>query len=178
MHTPFDQAKAAQAAGVFLHLAGGRLHYMVLIKLLYLADRESLLRNGCPITQDTYYTMKTGPVLNSVHDLLTHALTGEGGDWSKSISRPSIYEVGLSSDPGSDLLSKTEQEIIRNVFKKYRIYIRRPAEFVKLLHQILPEIVKVEDGSVPLETASILQAQLKAETSGPTLTEGTDSKTA
>jgi uncharacterized phage-associated protein len=178
MHTPFDQAKAAQAAGVFLHLAGGRLHYMVLIKLLYLADRESLLRSGSPITHDTYYTMKTGPVLNSVHDLLTHALPGEVSAWSKSISRPTIYEVALWSDPGTDLLSGKEEEIIRNVFKRYRIYIRRPVDFVKLLHQILPEIVRVEDGRVPLEIASILQAQLKAGTSGPTLTEGTDSKTA
>jgi len=67
----FNETKATQAAARFLHLADDHLNYMVLIKLLYLADREALVRWGRPITFDTYYTMKYGPMLSNVHDLIT-----------------------------------------------------------------------------------------------------------
>ena len=41
MHLQFDEAKATQAAAFFLQLRGGQMHYIKLIKLLYLADREA-----------------------------------------------------------------------------------------------------------------------------------------
>ena len=46
------------------------MSYMKLIKLLYLADREALLRWGRPITFDAYVSMDRGPVLSSVLDLI------------------------------------------------------------------------------------------------------------
>jgi len=42
MKLRFDEAKATQAATLFLKLRGGRMHYIKLIKLLYLLDREAL----------------------------------------------------------------------------------------------------------------------------------------
>lgn len=42
----FDEMKATQAAALFLELAGGRENYTKLIKLLYLLDREALIRQG------------------------------------------------------------------------------------------------------------------------------------
>jgi hypothetical protein len=43
-----DPEKATEAAAKFLKLRGGRMSYLKLIKLLYLLDREALLRWGRP----------------------------------------------------------------------------------------------------------------------------------
>ena len=43
---PFNQPKATQAAARRLKSRGGRMSYMKLIKLLYLADREALARSS------------------------------------------------------------------------------------------------------------------------------------
>ncbi|MGE0134681.1 MAG: hypothetical protein AB7L91_10365 [Dehalococcoidia bacterium] len=48
MQFVFDERRAAQAAAQLLELRGGRMPYMKLIKLLYWADRESLIETGTP----------------------------------------------------------------------------------------------------------------------------------
>jgi hypothetical protein len=57
----FNERKAVQAAGRLI-LQNGEMNYMALIKLLYLIDRESLLRFGRSITGDKVVAMKQGPV--------------------------------------------------------------------------------------------------------------------
>ena len=54
MRMRFNEKKATQAAARFLRLCKGCMNYMKLIKLLYIADREALLRWGRPITTDAY----------------------------------------------------------------------------------------------------------------------------
>src|SRR5678809_1346585 len=108
----FNEEKATQAAAQFLALAGGRLNYMFLIKLLYMLDREALLRWGRPVTNDHYVSLKYGPVLSSVHDLITEMpLEGETFS-SKHISDPSHYIVQLNSNPGYAQLSEAEEDLI------------------------------------------------------------------
>ena len=46
----FDERKAAQVAGRLISQGGGEMNYMALLKLLYLIDREALLRWGKTIT--------------------------------------------------------------------------------------------------------------------------------
>lgn len=50
----FDDRKAAQAAAYLLKLNGGKMDYRRLITLLYLADREMLLKHGRTITGDEF----------------------------------------------------------------------------------------------------------------------------
>ena len=45
----FNERRATEAAARFLKLRGGRMSYLKLIKLLYLLDREALLRWGRPV---------------------------------------------------------------------------------------------------------------------------------
>jgi hypothetical protein len=40
----FDEKKATEVAAFLLKMRGGKMSYLKLIKLLYLADRESLSR--------------------------------------------------------------------------------------------------------------------------------------
>ncbi|MGD0651719.1 MAG: hypothetical protein ABSA97_11370 [Verrucomicrobiia bacterium] len=46
MRSRFDEAKSTQMAGALLQLAGKRMNYMKLIKLMYIIDREALKRWG------------------------------------------------------------------------------------------------------------------------------------
>ncbi len=66
----FDEEKATEAAALILSLRGGQMHYMKLIKLLYLLDREALSRWGIPVTTDTYVSMDHGPVVSAIYNLI------------------------------------------------------------------------------------------------------------
>ena len=62
----FDERKAAQAAAHLLRRHGSSMPYIKLIKLLYLADRQSLIETGYTITGDRLVAMADGPALNRV----------------------------------------------------------------------------------------------------------------
>jgi len=49
------------------------MNYLKLMKLLYLADRESMRRNGRPISGDRYVSMDHGPVLSQTLNLINGA---------------------------------------------------------------------------------------------------------
>jgi uncharacterized phage-associated protein len=164
MQLPFSEVKATQAAGRFLELAGGTLNYMVLIKLMYLLDRAAMFKWARPVTFDEYYSMKNGPVLSEVHDLITEQRPPhENAYWSEHISAPSGYSISLNSPAGEDSLSEAEEELIQSVFEQYKSYISKPFELVDLLHKTLPEWTEITSGRVPLSHRDILKAALRSD---------------
>lgn len=62
--------KLIQIVSYILSKYGGALNYTKLIKLLYLADRKAFAQCGYSITGDTYVSMKNGPVLSGLYDLI------------------------------------------------------------------------------------------------------------
>ena len=48
----YREEKATQVAALFLRLNGGKIDYGKLMDLMYLAEREALIRWGRPITFD------------------------------------------------------------------------------------------------------------------------------
>ena len=157
MQLPFNEVKTTQAASRFLQLAGGKLNYMVLIKLLYMLDRTTLLSWGRPVTGDEYYSMKLGPVLSETRELITE-MPGDRNYWSSYISAPNNYSVEAIKDPGADALSEAEEEIIQQVFTEYGRYNAKPFDLVELLHKKLPEWTEVTSGRVSLPYHDILKA--------------------
>lgn len=113
----FRQDKATQMAAKFLTLSNKPLPYLLLIKMLYKADREMLLKHGKPITYDQWYAMEFGPVLSSTLDLI-RAGANESTYWSDHISTVG-YDVALKSDPGDDDLSRAEDAIIEQTFREW-----------------------------------------------------------
>src|ERR1022692_4336092 len=108
----FNEAKATQAATQFLRLRGGRISYIKLIKLLYLADREALIRWGRPITTDCYVSMDVGPVVSRIYDLIRDEPSPNSvKNWNKFIAGPDDYEVLLLGDPGSGDRSPAEVKL-------------------------------------------------------------------
>ena len=119
MRFRFNEKKTAQAAAHLLKLSGGRLNYMVLIKLLFLADRMALLKNERPITGAVMVSMKYGPVLSEVLDLINEGERG-GGPWVELVSPPNAYDVSLVVDePETDELSKFELRVLDLVYEKF-----------------------------------------------------------
>jgi len=161
MHPQFREAKTTQAARLLLSLRDGRMSYMKLIKLLYLADREALLRWGRPITFDTYVSMDRGPVLSHTFDLVTDGpRPGEESLWRACISPPDNYEVGLVGECGTDQLSEAEVGVLEEVFEEFGRRTRW--ELVDYAHT-LPEWTDPHGSAVPITYRDILVAGGKTE---------------
>jgi uncharacterized phage-associated protein len=160
MKPPFDQAKTAQLAGALLHLRGGRMHYMKLIKLMYLVDREAIIRWGRPITNDNYVSMPHGPVLSATLDLINEG-PDDGSPWHQVIERSTDpYSVRLKAKPSADKLSEEEQALIRNIFQEYGQMNRYKLR--DLLHKVLPEWQDPQGSALPITHEDILRAVNKA----------------
>src|SRR6202166_1243287 len=138
MRLPFNQAKATQAAAHLLRARRGVMNYQLLIKLLYLADRAALIRWGRPISTDRYVSMKHGPVLSNVFDLVNFgSLSEKAGSWSSMISNPSGYDVSLEreiSEEDFEELSVAERKLLDEIWGKYGALDEW--DLVDLLHDV------------------------------------------
>ncbi len=154
----FNERKAVQAAARFISHSGGEMNYLALMKLLYLADREALIRLGRPITGDKVVAMKHGPVLSRVFDLVSRKKRSlPASQWHKFIPRPNAYvcTVKFSDLPDVSALSEAETAIIDEVFARHRG--KSEWELVEFTHS-LPEWHDPKDSSVPIAYEDILRA--------------------
>jgi uncharacterized phage-associated protein len=162
MKPKFRETKATQLAALLLKMRGGDMHYMKLIKLMYLVDRAALLRWGRSVTCDSYFSMKHGPVLSRTLDLMTEGTPpGETSTWDAYISTPSEYRVHLKQEVPTDELSEAEEEVIKEIFDRFGGMNRW--ELVALLHKHLPEWRDPQGGSIPIAYRDILRAGNKTE---------------
>lgn len=137
------------------------MSYLKLIKLLYLADRQALLRWGRPITTDRYFSMDRGPVLSRVLDLATDGEDpGAPSIWANHIGEPSGYEIQLRTDPGRDELSDAEVSLLDEIFRDHGAKSRW--ELVRLTHK-LPEWKDPGGSAIPITYRDILRAGGKTE---------------
>ena len=160
MRTKFDEKKTTQLAALLLSLKGSsssQMHYIKLIKLLYLIDREALLKWGRPVTYDNYVSMNKGPILSRTLNLITdEQMPGQESYWLKYISEPHNYEVVLKSNPGQKELSDAEIDLAKKVFEKFGKMDRwQLIDFV--MHQ-LPEWEDPRGSAIPIEYKDILRA--------------------
>jgi uncharacterized phage-associated protein len=157
----FNERKATQAAAHLLRLRGGRMSYMKLVKLLYLADREALLSWGRPISTDRYVSMDRGPVLSRVLDLATDGEDpGTPSIWALSITEPSNYYVELKAEAGDDELSEAEIQLLDKVFAEHGRKSRW--DLVKLTHT-LPEWIDPQGSAIAITYRDILKAGGKSD---------------
>jgi uncharacterized phage-associated protein len=157
MQPRFREDKATQAAALLLRWAGGAMNYMKLIKLLYLADRTALVRWGRPITFARAVSMKHGPVLSEVLDLVNEgSRPGSHSLWNRAVSSPANYEVRLAGDCPADDLSDAEEAVLAEVFREYGPL--DPWPLVDLLHDTLPEWIPTS-GAIPIQYRDILSKE-------------------
>ena len=155
----FREERAAQAAARLLHRRGGRMSYMKLLKLLYLADRKALVELGQPITGDLLVAMPKGPVLSNTYNLIQDepAPDQPPSYWRTLVSPPEDYEVRLLVDRvPNDQLSPAQERILDAVFNEFGSWNRW--DLVAYTHG-LPEYRDPKGSSVPINLRDILMAE-------------------
>lgn len=116
----FHSQKAVEAAALLLKLHGKPMKYLGLLKMLYIADRIALERMEQPITGDDFVSMKYGPVLSGVYDLIKGNEVNDALPiWQKFISRKNENYVVLLAEPEIEELCEEEEDIIKEVYQKF-----------------------------------------------------------
>jgi uncharacterized phage-associated protein len=157
----FNERRATEAAARFLKLRGGRMKYLKLIKLLYLLDREALLRWGAPVTTDQYVSMDNGPVVSRIYELIRdEAAPGTDSFWRRHISAPEDWDVTLIAEPEPAEVSPAENALIDEIFARYGKMGRW--DLVRLSHD-LPEWQDPKGSAIPIAYRDILRAGKKTE---------------
>ncbi|MFV0322537.1 MAG: Panacea domain-containing protein [Alphaproteobacteria bacterium] len=116
----FSEEKVAHIAAYFLIRGKGRLPHIKLIKLMYLADRESMKQYGSPISYDRMVSMPHGPVLSNTLDLINGY---SQGIWGEYISDRANHEVSLQKDIKDtqelDALSDADEKILSKIWDQF-----------------------------------------------------------
>lgn len=157
----FNERRATEAAARFLKLRGGRMSYLKLSKLLYILDREALLRWGRPVTTDRYVSTDNGPVVSRVYDLIREEpAPGTDPVWRRYISAPIGYDVALIAEPETEELSQAEESLVEEIFSNYGKVSRW--DLVKLSHE-LPEWQDPHGSAIAIQYRDILRAGNKTD---------------
>jgi uncharacterized phage-associated protein len=124
----FDDAKAAHVAALFLALAESKeMKLLKLMKLMYLAERRSFELYQEPMIGDRLVSMKHGPVLSNVLDLMNGASEDEPkSPWRRLISDRSdnflsLKKKHIAENPELYLteLSDADIDIVKEIWERY-----------------------------------------------------------
>lgn len=152
----FDEEKAAHAAAFIVKAKGGECDLMVLIKLLYLADRKSLIETGMPITGDRMVNMPHGPVLSRIYDEAKWSGDGrEDTSWCRYLSERRGNTIKLESEPSFDELSEYEMDLLRSIVDQFG---DRTAMSLRKMTHDLPEYHDPEGSSSEIDLTEILKS--------------------
>ena len=152
-----DEAKAVQVAARLITLAGGRENYTKLIKLIYIADRESITRWDHSLTGDEYWSLKEGPIVSGIMDRIRGTVRSQHATlWEQHI-RTDGYEVVLERDPGTSRLAPVEEELLSELTDKFRDFDWRA--MVHHVHGFAEyKEPEAENGRKPIYYVDILKA--------------------
>ena len=117
----FNDRKAGQVAAFFADANGGRINVLKLVKLIYLADRESLGRHGLPITYDCLVSLPHGPVNSEIYHCIQGCAEHSDG-WEEWMSEREQHEVVVTRQvtrDGLDELSDAEMATVQAVWAKF-----------------------------------------------------------
>lgn len=155
----FDERKVTQAAAYFLHRRGGEMSHLKLMKLLYLADRESMRRYGEPISQDRMVSMPHGPVLSQTYDLMSGCAQSSEDGWESWIADIQDHQVKLRREVKPDelgYLSDADIEILEQVWQQFGGMKRW--EIRDYTHDHCPEWEDPHGSSKPLKPEAVFRA--------------------
>ena len=153
---PFNAKKTVQAAAVLLkHSPGLQMPYLRLLKLLYIAERESLREVMRPVVGGRTVAMRQGPLHSDVYDLIKK----QDAPWGNHI-RLDEYDVELTSDPGDSELCDYEVELLSKIAETYNTFTEW--QLVELTHSFAEWIKAYPDlkarTSHPIHLTDILDA--------------------
>jgi uncharacterized phage-associated protein len=112
---PFEKDKAIQAVLWLLHRNNGAMDKLTLVKLVFFADREHLVKYGRPIIGGTYYTMEHGPVSSELLDLINSIETND----RRIPLKPCGHNIKAADSPNANLLSESDVTILDGIYQIY-----------------------------------------------------------
>lgn len=155
----FTPRKVAQMAAYFASRQGGKINILKLMKLLYLADRESMSRYGVPISFDRFVSMDQGPVLSQTLDLINGSYPQRiAADWDEWISDRENHDVACNREvdrAGLDCLSDADIEVLDSVWRAFGAM--NQWELRDYTHTHLLEWQDPSGSSIPIAEVTILQ---------------------
>ena len=155
----FSQRRVAQMAAYLLGREKGRMTYLKLMKLLYLADRESMKRYGHPISGDRYVSMDHGPVLSTTFNLINGAVRFVEQGWNYWIADKANYDVELKrkvSRESLDELSDANLDVLSDIYAKFGKVDKW--KLVDYTHRYCPEWTDPKGSSIPIDYEDIFKA--------------------
>ncbi|MEY2502289.1 MAG: hypothetical protein QOI07_2623 [Verrucomicrobiota bacterium] len=154
MNFPIDNTKATEAVARLLERGGGKADYLRIVKLIYLADRDSIIRRGVPIVGGSYFSMRCGPTVGEVMKFAN--LERHNAEWEKHISPRQGNTLVLKEAPEYNHLSQSELDILDGVVEEHAA--RSTWGLVKWCHVYCREYERVWLGRKDIHVESILRA--------------------
>lgn len=148
---------ATQVAVYFLLREGGDMNTLKLMKLMYLADRDYLLKYSSLLTGDAYASLPHGPVLSQT---LNAARLGIDHYWNNMIEDIGGYRVGLKNPDITvddlDCLSKASEKILDSVYDKYGNLDAFELRDLTHKKELCPEWQNPHGSSIPIKFSDVL----------------------
>jgi hypothetical protein len=122
MSNIFQDYQAQKVKEVMLYILNkaGDTGYFRLMKTMFCADRQNLLKWGDQITELDYFARKHGPVPTSVHDGLLSVYQGTESEFSDILTVcGNFMMVHPLREPNLDYLSETDKESIDKAIDEY-----------------------------------------------------------
>jgi uncharacterized phage-associated protein len=159
MYPTFREEKTTQAAAYLIKRHKGSYRYILLIKLLYLADRISFERWNEPITFDQYYSMDNGPVLSTTYNRIKCETPADVDSYWHEFIVKKKWIVLLKQDPGIGKLSPAEIALLDEVDQKFG---NMGWKLIDYCHT-LPEWKNPKGSSIPIPYDDLLSRLGKPE---------------
>ena len=154
---PFEPGRAADAVAMLVSLAGGRLNYTAALKLLYLAERDSLAMGGMSITGGTFYSLPKGPVTSEVLELIKGRR--KSNRWSRFLETVG-HNLVLKDGWTNTRLCKKYVTLIQKHWDEHHVDpLAYPDKLIEFTHT-LPEWKEPKEGMrIPITHRQIWKAK-------------------
>jgi uncharacterized phage-associated protein len=158
---PFNEKAATEAAVILVRAYGKPMRLWRLLKLLHLAERESLAHHGMPIFGGTYCSMELGPVPSEIYNLTKGEAVSRV--WSSHILTrrydKKFIEVSVAQDLPPAELTRGNIAALRLVQQNY---LRMSTDALDRVMHGLPEYTPTKS-SIRIEPADLLRRLGKSE---------------
>ena len=132
----FSHRKATQSLNFLERQAGGSIHKLKALKLVYFADRYHLRRYGRPVIGDEYLAMEYGPVPSNTKDIaeLGDFLGKEEREYAKAFIQPNEHHSYSSQrEVEEKVFSASDREALAWAWKMFGHVAR--FDLAKLTHE-------------------------------------------
>jgi uncharacterized phage-associated protein len=112
----FDTEKAKQVILWILCRNNGSMDKLQLVKLIFFADREHLIKYGRPIVGGSYFAMDHGPVSS---ELLTLINNSQKKPAAYPFEFRGTFELIAKGSPDDEWLSESDLLVLDEIYQKY-----------------------------------------------------------